>query len=135
MDKKPSVLIIDDEVDIRDIVKMKLESQGFEVKTADSETQGIDLARELQPDIILLDLVMPLMNGVEVLAKLKDDPKTKNIRIFIFTGKGDPRPDITEASRKMAIEGGAVDFIRKEIDLDELVLKLKKVVEGDSPAN
>ncbi len=129
MDKKPLILIIDDEADLRDIIKMKLETKGFEVKAAESEIDGINLAREFKPDIILLDLVMPLMNGVEVLAKIKEDPQTKNIKVFLFTGKGDPRPDILEASKKLAIESGAIDFIRKEIDLDELVIRLKRAIE------
>ncbi len=129
MDKKPLILIIDDEADLRDIIKMKLETKGFEVKAAESEIDGINLAREFKPDIILLDLVMPLMNGVEVLAKIKEDPQTKNIKVFLFTGKGDPRPDILEASKKLAIERGAIDFIRKEIDLDELVIRLKRAIE------
>ncbi len=129
MDKKPLILIIDDEADLRDIIKIKLETKGFEVKAAESEIDGINLAREFKPDIILLDLVMPLMNGIEVLAKIKEDSQTKNIKVFLFTGKGDPRPDILEASKKLAIERGAIDFIRKEIDLDELVIRLKRAIE------
>lgn len=126
---KPLILIIDDEKDIREIVRTKLESAGFEVADAESGRKGIALAKELKPDVILLDITMPEMDGGDVLYKLKGDEQTKNIKIFLFTGKGDARPEIVELNRKFARESGAVDFIRKEIDLNELVMKLRKAVE------
>jgi two-component system alkaline phosphatase synthesis response regulator PhoP len=128
MANKPLILIIDDEKDIRDIVKMKLEANGFEVKEAADGNSGLELVRGLKPDIILLDVVMPKMDGVAVLLKLKSDERTRNIRIYLFTGKGDPRPEIVEINRRFAKESGAVDFIRKEIDLDELVAKLQNTI-------
>lgn len=128
MREKPLILIIDDEFEIREIVKTKLEASGFEIKEASQGIEGIKLARELKPDIILLDVVMPEMDGIEALLNLKSNEDTKNIKIFMFTGKGDPRPDIVEINRKFAMESGAVDFIRKEIELNELAAKLQKTI-------
>lgn len=128
MREKPLILIVDDEPEIREIVKTKLEANRFEVKEASKGTEGIKLARELKPEIILLDVIMPEMDGVEVLFKLKSNEDTRNIKVFLFTGKGDPQPTIVEINRKFALESGAVDFIRKEIELDELVAKLQKTI-------
>ena len=128
MREKPLILIIDDEPEIREIVKTKLEASGFETKEASQGAEGIKLAQEFKPDIILLDVVMPEMDGVEALLKLKSNQDTKDIKIFMFTGKGDPRPEIVEINRKFALESGAVDFIRKEIELSELATKLQKTI-------
>ena len=126
MKEKPLILIADDETDIRDVVKMKLEASGFEVVEAADGEEALKKAQELSPDIIILDVVMPKLDGVSALFKLKEDEKTKSIKVFLFTGKGDPRPDIVDVNKKFALESGAVDFIRKEIDLGELVAILKK---------
>ncbi len=128
MREKPLILIVDDEPEIREIVKTKLEANGFEIKEASNGVEGVRLAQELKPDIILLDVIMPEMDGVEALLKLKGDENTKDIKVFIFTGKGDPRPEIVGVNRKFALESGAVDFIRKEIELNELVVKLQKTI-------
>ena len=128
MREKPLILIVDDEPEIREIVKTKLEANGFEIKEAPNGIEGVRLAQELKPDIILLDVIMPEMDGVEALLKLKGDENTKDIKVFIFTGKGDPRPEIVGVNRKFALESGAVDFIRKEIELNELVVKLQKTI-------
>lgn len=129
MREKPLILIIDDEADIRDVVRTKLDASGFEVEEAADGLAGIKLALEKKPDVILLDIVMPGIDGVETLMRLKNSEQTKNIRIFLFTGKGDPRPDIVEVNRRFARESGAVDFVRKEIDLNELVAKIQRAVE------
>ena len=128
MKEKPLILIADDETDIRDVVKMKLEASGFKVEGAANGEEAVQKAKELVPDLIILDVVMPKMDGVSALFKLKEDEKTKNIKVFLFTGKGDPRPDIVDVNKKFALESGAVDFIRKEVDLDELVQILKKAL-------
>ena len=128
MKEKPLILIADDETDIRDVVKMKLEASGFEVAEAADGEEALKKAQELSPDIIILDVVMPKLDGVSALFKLKEDEKTKSIKVFLFTGKGDPRPDIVDVNKKFALESGAVDFIRKEIDLGELVAILKKAL-------
>ncbi|MDP3015426.1 MAG: response regulator [bacterium] len=129
MREKPLILITDDEPNIREIVKIKLEANGFEVKEAENGVEGFRIARELKPDIMLLDIVMPGMDGIEILLKLKENEKTKKIKVFLFTGEGDPRLDIVQVNRRFAMESGAVDFIRKEIDLNELVSKLQKTIQ------
>lgn len=125
MREKPLILIVDDEQDIREIIKIKLSASGFEVIEGSTGVEAVQKAKELKPDLIILDVVMPEMDGVTALMKMKEDPETKDIKVVLFTGKGDPRPDITSVNQKFAQESGAVDFVRKEIDLNELVVKLK----------
>ncbi|PIR44273.1 two-component system response regulator [Candidatus Wolfebacteria bacterium CG10_big_fil_rev_8_21_14_0_10_31_9] len=127
MRDKPLVLIIDDEDDIRDIVRVKLEANKFQVEDASNGPDGIKKATEFIPDIILLDVVMPEMDGVSVFFKLQENPVTKGIKTLFFTGKGDPQSIIVEASRRFAQQSGAFDFVRKEIDLDDLVKKLSGI--------
>jgi len=69
------------------------------------------------------------MDGVETLLKIKEYEYDKGSKIFLFTSKGDPRPEIVSLNRQFARESGAVDFIRKEIDLNELVAKLQKAIQ------
>jgi len=124
MKGKSLILIIDDEKDFRDLIRIKLTANGFEVQEASDGPNGLELAQKLKPDIILLDMVMPKMNGAAVLLELKKDERTKNIKTYFLTGRGDPQTEIVEINRRLAQELGAIDLIRKEIDLDELVKKI-----------
>jgi len=123
------ILIVDDEEQIREILKIKMQASGFDVAEAADGESAVSLARELKPDIFILDVVMPKMDGVEALFKIKTDPTIRNTKVFLFTGKGDPREKVVEVNKKFAQESGAVDFIRKEINLNELVEKLRKTYE------
>ncbi|MBU4311602.1 MAG: response regulator [Candidatus Omnitrophica bacterium] len=114
------VLIVDDERDIIKVTKTRLESKGFEVVCAYDGLSGLDKAKEAKPDIVLLDLFMPVMHGYEVCKKLKQNPDTKNIPIILFSAglcKG--------SCPKEAKDVGAVDFIAKPFDDEELVDKIK----------
>ena len=90
MREKPLILIIDDEPEIREIVKTKLEASGFETKEASQGAEGIKLAQEFKPDIILLDVVMPEMDGVEALLKLKAIRTPKISRSLCLPAKAIP---------------------------------------------
>lgn len=78
MSKKLSVLVVDDEEHIRNILEYNLKSDGFKVYLAEGGLAGIDLAREKNPDLILLDWILPEMDGLEILSELKQDQRTKN---------------------------------------------------------
>lgn len=125
MDKKPTVLIVDDEKDIRDMVRIKLESSGFKVDEAENGKEGIEKAKKIKPDLILLDIVMPVMDGVDTLIEIKKDEDIKNTKVFLFTSKGDAHPVVEEEDQKFVKDSGAEELIRKEINLDELAKKLQ----------
>jgi len=136
------ILVIDDEEGVLALLKFKLERFGHIVITANNGIDGIRKARKLEPDLILLDLVMPVMSGFRVCELLKSYNKTKDIPIFIFTAL-DRMEDV-----KRAFEAGADDYIVKpfevvtitntvEVKYDEFVKKIQyrtDLQEGDTEA-
>ncbi len=133
MRDKPLILIIDDEADMRDIVRIKLQSAHFAIEEAASGKEGLEKAAKFLPDVILLDVEMPEMDGVETFYKLQENPQTKNIKILFFTGKRGPTSVIIEANRRFGKEVGSFDYLRKEIDLDDLVKRLQYVCDNATP--
>ena len=111
---KPIVLLIDDSPMIHRLLTYKLKNEGLEFLTAFSGEEGIELARDNLPSLVLVDLDMPGMNGHDVVRELKSDPKTMHIPTIVISGS-------TESSDKvLAFELGAMDFVTKPIDLPEL---------------
>lgn len=115
---KGKILIVDDEAEITETVATMLRSRGFEVITAFDGGEGLIKARFEKPDVILLDIEMPLMNGIEVCAKLKADKATMKIPIVTFYEKGEIE-SIAKADRV-----GSNDFILKPFSLNDLLIKL-----------
>lgn len=129
----PLILIIDDEKDFRDIAEAKLVSKGFSLKTAESSTQGIELAKKLKPDIILMDVQMPNKDGIQATIELHESPETAGIRIIFLTNLGDTWPSVTEVNRKFAKEIGAMDYFKKSGDYDKLVDKIREALAKSAP--
>lgn len=119
MDPQKTILIIDDTADFREIFSLKLSAAGYRVETAASGEEGIKKAGELKPDLILLDVKMPGMDGEEVLAKLRKDPATSYTKIIFTTSLGDPSDIATD--EMLAKRSGADGYIRKTEDLDTFV--------------
>ena len=107
MSEKIVILVVEDEVHIRRVLEYNLKLDGFEVYMAEDGATGLQLAREKNPDVILLDWLMPAMNGLQVLAELKADSATEHIPVFMLTAKG-MLNDVTQA-----LEAGADDYITK----------------------
>ena len=110
MNKKISVLVIEDEKDIRKVLEYSLNSDGFDVYSAADGPAGLKIAGEKRPDVILLDWVMPKMNGLEVLSALRHDERTKDIIVFMLTAKN-MMGDVSTA-----LANGANDYIPKPFD-------------------
>jgi len=85
MPEKPKILIIDDEDAVLKMYKMKLEMEGLTVLTALDGQSGIEVTKKEKPDLILLDIIMPVLNGLDVLKILKEDSETKEIPVFLLT--------------------------------------------------
>lgn len=126
--KKALILLVDDEPDIVNLYSVVLQREGFVVITAKNGMEGFILAKEKKPDLILLDLKMPVMDGVETLMKLKEDPVTKDIKVVFLTAFGDPKHEI-EIDAKYAKEVGAVDFLKKGMELGVFLQEIKKYLE------
>ena len=88
MSEQITILVVEDEAHIRRVLEYNLKLDGFEVYLAEDGATGLKLARENRPDLILLDWLMPIMNGLQVLAELKTDSSTEHIPVFMLTAKG-----------------------------------------------
>ncbi len=117
MDERKRVLVVDDEPRICKLLEVKLGISGYETITTTSGAEAIDLARTRNPDIILLDVVMPDISGLEVLARVRT---FSDVPIIMFTG----RPEIAQIARNY----GANDYIAKPFDPDLLVKKIQLVL-------
>ncbi|MCK4665534.1 response regulator [Candidatus Dependentiae bacterium] len=118
---KKVILIIDDEEDILKLCKIVLEKEGFKVYTSQVAKLGIDTATSVIPELILLDIMMPVMDGWEVLKILRAEDVTKEIPIAMLTAKTDFKDKI------MGIQEGAIDYISKPFLPQELIFRVKRI--------
>jgi len=119
---KTKILVIDDEVDIVDTVSFMLRSRGYDVITASDGGEGLTKAMVEHPNLILLDIIMPVMDGFEVCFKLKRDKDARKIPVIMITARGD-----NEAVVK-ARSAGADDYIVKPFSLPTLISKINKLI-------
>ena len=117
MTTPPRVLIVDDDPMNRDLLQTLLASQRFVILTAVDGEEGLTVAREQRPDLILLDVMMPKMDGIEVCRRLRSDPALPFIPIIMVTSKGQ------ETDRIWGLRQGAVDYMIKPVSPDQLVAK------------
>ena len=120
MDKK-KILIIDDEPAILLVTRRRLETNSYEVITAASGKEGIEKATAFKPDLILLDLIMPELDGYEVCKRLKASEETKGIPVIIFTASSGP-----EDFGQKATELGAAGYLEKPFESDDLLSIIEK---------
>ena len=133
MEKKaPLILLVDDEKDFLEIFATKLMAAGFEVVGAMSGEDALESLKQVKPDLILLDVQMPGLNGVDTLSKIKSDPGFKNTKVAFLTNYGEPLPvkELLENDKKFAKEIGAMDYIKKSDDLDDVVKHVKDILSG-----
>lgn len=112
------ILIVDDSPTEAHVLKGMLEKNGFETVTAENGSDGIERAKELQPDLILMDVVMPGLNGFQATRQLTKDPKTASIPVIIVTTKDQ------ETDRVWGIRQGATDFLTKPVSEKVLMEKI-----------
>ena len=120
MDECTKILVIEDEEHIRKVLSYNLKLDGFEVYLAENGLVGLEMARDIAPDLILLDWMMPGMDGLQVLSELKHDDDTKTIPVFMLTAKS----LMAEVGR--ALYEGADDYITKPFDVIGLGQILKE---------
>ena len=117
------ILIVDDESDISETLAIRLQKSGFEVSLAYDGQEGLSKAKEIVPDIIILDEMMPKMNGFKVCGLLKADTRFHNIPIVMFTARSPEEIDTT-----MAEEVGFNDYVTKLIDYEDLLAKINQLL-------
>jgi len=116
------ILVIEDEKDIADLVTYNLKNSGFHVLVAQDGQKALEIARREHPDLVLLDLMLPRMDGTEVCKFLKRDETTREIPIIMLTAKAG------EIDRIVGLELGAEDYITKPFSPRELVLRVRAVL-------
>ena len=120
---KKIILIVEDEIDMREAIATALENEGFHVVTAANGQEGVQKAIEFEPDLILLDLLMPIMDGHTALKMIRESEWGQTAKVMILTAMDDV------ANLGSAYEAGILDYITKsEISLSDLVLKVKNAV-------
>ncbi len=129
MEKKPLVLLVDDNKEFREIWSLKLKNSGFDVLEAENGKEALEILKTQKPDVVLLDILMPEMDGVETFFAIKNNPETKDLKILFITNMDDLNEELGNYHKKIAGEIGAVDYIRKGADLNDLVDKLKGIVQ------
>lgn len=117
----PLVLLVDDEPNIRETLSFMLEMEGFAVAEAEDGRQGLEMAQRLRPPVMLLDAMLPLLDGFSVCRQLKGEPTTASTRIIMLTALGQ------RTDRERAMEAGADHYLSKPFDEDELLALLHEL--------
>ena len=139
MNSKTRILVVDDNRSIVRLIEVLLRREGFEVITAFDGLEGFQKAQEEKPDLVILDIVMPKMDGYEVSRLLQDDPDTATIPILMLTVKGQvDDPSLDEDALKTGIqermegyEAGAIEFLSKPIKAKELLSRVRVLLQFD----
>lgn len=120
MKQTKRILVMDDEHYIRRLLSYIFEREGFEVYLASNGRDGLALAKQVQPDLIFTDVMMPIKNGFQVCKELRNDPKFKDVFIIILTGRG----QIQDAEK--GLECGANEYIIKPFDPVKVIRRVKQ---------
>jgi len=123
------ILVVEDEAPIVTLLRYNLEREGFEVLEAGDGEEAMLLAQEKNPDLILLDWMLPLLSGVEVCRQLRRAPETKAIPVIMLTARGD------EGDRIRGLNAGADDYITKPFSPSELIARIRAVLRRTRPAS
>lgn len=119
---KKTILVVDDEKDLLDLIEYNLKKEGFKVLKAENGKEGIDVAKEHKPDLVLLDIMMPKMDGLEAVEIMRKDDDLKRIPIIFLTARSDENTEIEGLNK------GGDDFITKPISTTKLVSRIKAVM-------
>jgi len=119
---KEKILIVDDEEDVLELVQYNLDKNGYRIETATTGEKALTKARTKLPDLIILDLMLPDIDGLDVCKKLKSDTKTQNIPIIMLTAKGE------EADIVTGLELGADDYVTKPFSPKVLVARVRRIL-------
>ena len=122
-DIKPRrILVVDDESDVTELVAYHLKAKGFEVETVNNPNSSIGLARSFLPDLVILDVMMPDLSGIQICRMLRADPKLKKVPVIFLTAKAE------EHDRVQGFETGADDYICKPFSTKELILRVQTIL-------
>ncbi len=121
--RKPKILVIDDKWENRSVIVNLIEKIGFEMVEATNGQEGLDKAAEFKPDLIITDLVMPVLDGFEMTRRIRQSPELKDVIIIVSSAS------VFKTDQHKSLEAGANDFIPKPVQIHELLQKLQKYLE------
>lgn len=116
------ILVVDDEIDVREMVELHFKNAGYTVITAETGSEGLNKARQEKPSLIILDLMLPEMSGLEICKSLKKNGTTADIPILMLTAKAE------EVDKIVGLELGADDYVTKPFSPRELVLRVQSIL-------
>jgi two-component system, OmpR family, alkaline phosphatase synthesis response regulator PhoP len=119
---REKILIVDDEEDVLELLRYNLDKNGYKVESADSGEEAVSKTRGLLPDLVVLDLMLPGIDGLEVCRILKGDAKTRHIPVVMLTAKGEESDIVT------GLELGADDYVTKPFSPRVLIARIKKLL-------
>ncbi|MCC6754546.1 MAG: response regulator transcription factor [Saprospiraceae bacterium] len=119
---KYKLLLVDDDPDILAILSFNLKKEGFDIKTASNGKLALDVIKDFAPDLVLLDIMMPVMDGLQCCRELRKDPKFDNVSILFLTAKGD------EDTHIAALDQGGDDFVEKPVSVKVLLSRIKALI-------
>jgi two-component system alkaline phosphatase synthesis response regulator PhoP len=117
-----TILIVDDEREIRELLRYNLEREGYQVLTAQAGEEGLSRIFSAHPDLVLLDLLLPGLNGLEILREVRNEPSTKDLPIVLLTARG------AEMDKLLGFERGADDYITKPFSPREVIARIDAVL-------
>jgi two-component system alkaline phosphatase synthesis response regulator PhoP len=120
--RKGKILVIDDEVYILHILDFSLGAEGFEVISANNGELGVEKAKQEKPDLIVLDIMMPVLDGYETCRRLKRESETKDIPVILLTAKG------RDVDKRLGFEVGAIDYIVKPFSPSRLIERIEEII-------
>src|SRR2546430_14761260 len=123
------VLVVEDERDVADLIRYNLTKEGYDVAAAPTGSDALKRAREVPPDLVLLDILVPQLNGWEVCRRLKQDADTKNIPVIMVTGR------VEEGDKVLGFEMGADDYVTKPFSPRELLARIRAVARRGRPGD
>lgn len=120
--KKQTILIIEDERDLSEILTYNLEKEGFDVITAADGQEGLNRARSMLPDLVVLDLMLPVTDGLQVCQQLRSDPRTRQMRVLMLTARSEEVDEIVGFSM------GADDYVAKPFKIKPLIHRIRALL-------
>ncbi len=133
--EKPLILVTDDDASIRSILRLKLEAANMRVVEAHDGQEAIEACTKERPNLIVMDVGMPVMTGTEAVSKIKKDPKLADIQIVFLSNFGEEDALNAWLDQKYAKELGAVDYMKKSEDIARIVEKIISLVHTQSPVH
>ncbi len=116
------ILVVDDETDVTELLAYTLKAKGFTVETLNDPNRSIGLARTFLPDLVVLDVMMPDLSGIQICRMLRADPKLKRVPVIFLTAKAE------ESDRIQGLETGADDYLCKPFSTKELILRIQTIL-------